>query len=81
MGFKKRWNVSEVCSTLSTIAGEVNSRYNDGFIQWHCKQDLYHIQIYLEELLAKMPRFSGEEEFLEELEKAKLWNTLKDKNV
>ena len=81
MGFKKNWEVNEICNSLSTIAFQVKSHYNDGFIQWHCKQDLYQIQFHLEQLIKQLPRFVGEEEFLEELEKAKLWNTLKDKNV
>ena len=44
MGFKKSWDATDVVSQIGSLARECSSPYNDGFIGWGCKQDLYQIQ-------------------------------------
>jgi hypothetical protein len=40
---------------------EIQSPYNDGFVQSHCKHDLYLLKCWLEEEYKKLPNFAGEE--------------------
>lgn len=64
--------------TIGKIYGGVITPYNDGWTQWACKKQLYEIKFKLDKLLAECPTFVGEEEFLEDQEKNKTWNILKD---
>ena len=60
------------------IAGvELNSGHNDGYTSWDVKQDLYRLKWLLNEILEDSPKFLGEEEFLDEHSKTKMWRTLK----
>lgn len=61
---------------LYTAGVELYSPYNDGYNQWSIKQDLYRIKWLVDEILSESPKFSGEEEFLEEHSKVKMWRTL-----
>lgn len=38
----------------------------DGYNGWYCKQKLYQVKFYLDELLTKCPTYAGESEWLEE---------------
>lgn len=76
MGFQKRWELGNVQDQLSACAGQMNSHYNDGFTQWHCKQDLLVIKYQLDELLRNAPTFVGESEFVAELDKKVVWKRL-----
>ena len=79
MGFVKHWDVSDIQRQLNACAAQVNSRYNDGFAAWYCKQDLLKVKYQLEEILRTAPRFAGEEEFIREIEKNKVWKRLNEK--
>ena len=57
---------------------EVNSPYNDGFVQWTIKKDLLDIKFMLDEIVATSPSFSGEKEYLEEQAKQKTWKILNE---
>lgn len=57
---------------------ELNSDYNDGFVQWELKKDLYKIKFLVDEILNSSPTFVAETEFLEEQSKKKMWRTLND---
>lgn len=81
MGFAKRWNTDQILMQLHQCAAEMNSRYNDGYNQWACKQDLYRVKFELDHLLAASSQFSGEAEWLEEQQKQQVWDILNDKNV
>ena len=48
----------------------------DGFVGWGCKQKLYEIKFALDEALAKCPKYSGEEEWLEEQRTTKAFKRL-----
>ena len=61
------------------IAGvELHSPYNDGYVQWEIKKDLYKLKWLLDEILKDSPEFTGEEEFLQEQSKKQMWRALNE---
>jgi len=78
MGFKKNWDITDIARQINILSYEISSPYNDGFIGWGCKQDLYMIKWIVEDALRRCPNFSGEEEWLREQEKKKVIKILKD---
>ena len=54
--------------------------YETGFVNWPCKQDLYRVKFAVDEMLKNTSSFAGEEEWLEQLEKEKMWKTLNGSN-
>ena len=56
---------------------EMNSPYNDGYVAWGIKQDLYLLKFMLDNVLANAPTFVGEEELLKEQSQAKMMEILK----
>lgn len=78
MGFQKRWDVSNICQQISNCRAEVVSPYNDGYNAWSCKQDLYRIKYFLDDVLDMSYKFVGEEEFIKQLEHEKLITKLKN---
>lgn len=79
MGFQKRWDVGDIQRQISACSGQMNSNYNDGFVQWHCKQDLLIVKYQLDELLRSAPKFAGEDEFVDQLDKQLVWKRLNEK--
>ena len=70
MGFKKNWEVGDITSQVHSLAREISSPYNDGYTQWHCKQDLYEIKQLVDQALARSPDFGDlEQEWLQTQEK------------
>lgn len=78
MGFKKRWDVDDMYRQISAASHEVCSPYNDGFSAFFSKQDLYQMYWHLGDVLRKCPKFSGEDEWLQEQEKKRVVKILKD---
>jgi hypothetical protein len=54
-----------------------NDPYVTGWNNWPCKQDLYRVKFAVDEMLKNTSRFSGEDEWLLEQEKEKMWKVLK----
>lgn len=78
MGFKKSWEVSDITSQVHSLAREISSPYNDGYTQWHCKQDLYQIKQLVDQALARSPNFGDlEQEWLQTQEKKHIIKILK----
>jgi hypothetical protein len=77
MGFKKSWDAIDVMSQISSLARECTSPYNDGFVGWGCKQDLYKIQEAVNDALRRCPTYSGEQEWLTEQEQKRIIKILK----
>jgi hypothetical protein len=78
MGFKKNWEVGDITSQVHSLAREISSPYNDGYTQWHCKQDLYQIKQLVDQALARSPDFGDlEQEWLHEHEKKHIIKILK----
>ena len=78
MGFKKSWEVGDITSQVHSLAREISSPYNDGYTQWHCKQDLYQIKQLVDQALARSPNFGDlEQEWLHTQEKKHIIKILK----
>ena len=73
----KNWNADQIIQEVSKIYYAGTNPRMDGFTTWPCKQDLYRIKWAVDEMLDKMPRYSVEDEFLEEHEKELVWKALK----
>ena len=78
MGFKKSWEVGDITSQVHSLARDISSPYNDGYTQWHCKQDLYQIKQLVDQALARSPNFGDlEQEWLHTQEKKHIIKILK----
>jgi hypothetical protein len=77
MGFRKPIDVNDVKMQLLKAHGEICSAYNDGFIQWEIKKELYEIKYLIDECIKRQPTFSGEDEWLAEQHKKHMWSELK----
>jgi hypothetical protein len=77
MGFKKSLNSEDIISQIQSTASEIRSPYNDGFVSWALKQDLYKLQFFLDDVIKNLPEFPEEAEFLDELSKIKIYRILK----
>lgn len=77
MGFKKNWDVGDVVQQVHRMARECSSPYNDGFTAFEIKKELYEIKLIVDQVMEKLPSFSGEEEWLTEQEKKRIIKHLK----
>ena len=73
------WTVNSVIAECRKMYAAANDPYMTGWNNWPCKQDLYRVKFAVDKMLAKTSTFAGEQEWLEELEKEKMWKTLNDK--
>lgn len=69
---------NKICIELEKMYRECSDMRNDGWTAFGYKQSLIRIKYHLESLLNKCPKFSGEEEFIESIEKDITWDTLKN---
>jgi hypothetical protein len=60
MGFRKP-NLEDAYAAIRTSLVEINSPYNDGFTGITCKQELYALKCWLEDVYDDLPKFAGEE--------------------
>ncbi len=79
MGHKYQLDMSTIASQINAAAYESGSAYNDGFIGWGYKQDLYRLKWILDEAIKRCPPFSGEAEWLREQEKKQVIKILSEK--
>ena len=70
------WNADTIVGQLQQCYFATTDPYQDGFTGWHCKQDLYRVKFAVDEMLAKTSKFTGEDEWLLEQEKNKMWKRL-----
>jgi len=62
MGFRKP-SLDHTERAIREVLAEIHSPYNDGFVQSHCKHDLYMLKCWLEDEYSKLPTFAGEEKW------------------
>ena len=74
------WNVDRVIGECQKMYRGANDPYMTGFVNWPCKQDLYRVKFAVDEMLEKTSGFVGEEEWLKEQEKEKMWKALNGTN-
>ena len=65
MGFAKP-DLYNAQDAIRRSLAEIHTPYNDGFVQRHCKQELYMLKCWLEDEYAKLPTFVGEEKWEQE---------------
>jgi hypothetical protein len=79
-GYIKRWNTDKIVSDLQQCYFVATDPRQDGFTTWPCKQDLYFVKFALDEMLARCSDYGNiEREWLEEIEKRKVWKALNEK--
>ena len=74
------WNVNQVIADCQKMYYGANDPYVTGYNNWPCKQDLYRVKFAVDEMLKSTSGFAGESEWLDELEKEKVWKALKNGN-
>jgi len=62
MGFRKP-DLDPAYHAICQALAEIGSPYNDGFTSSYCKQDLYLLKCWLQDEYAKLPTFTGEEQW------------------
>ena len=72
----RTWNADQIISQCQQIYHGATDPMVTGWVNWPCKQDLYRVKFAVDEMLAKTSRFSGEDEWLLEQEKDKMWKRL-----
>ena len=77
MGFRKPLELNDIKMQLLKAHGEICSSYNDGWTSWGLKKELYEIKWLLDECMKRQPDFSGEQEWLTEQDKKRVWSELK----
>ena len=77
---KMDWNVDRVISECQKMYRGATDPYVTGFVNWPCKQDLYRVKFAVDEMLKNTSGFAGEEEWLEQQEKDKMWKALNGTN-
>ena len=65
MGFKQP-NLYKAKLEISKCIGEIASPYNDGWTSSSCKQELYMLKCWLENVYKELPTFAGEEQWEQE---------------
>ena len=73
----KNWSVEQVISACQNMYRNATDPALTGFVNWPCKQDLYRVKFAVDEMLKNTGTFAGEQEWLEEQEKEKVWKVLK----
>ena len=81
MGHKFQINVADIARQINVAAYESGSAYNDGYIGWGYKQDLYRLKWILEDALKRCPSFSPEQEWLKEQEQKKIIKILSENDI
>lgn len=71
------WDVNKVIADCQKMYAGANDPYVTGYVNWPCKQDLYRVKFAVDEMLKNTSSFAGEQEWLEQLEKQKVWEALK----
>jgi len=69
MGHKYQLNMAAMASQINAAVYEQTSGYNDGFVSWGYKQDLYRLKWLLDDAMKRCPIYGPEEEWLREQEK------------
>ena len=72
MGFRKP-DLKEASWAIRRSLSEIHSPFNDGWTSSSCKKELYQLKCWLEDEYAKLPTFTGEEQW----EQERLVNILK----
>jgi predicted glycosyltransferase involved in capsule biosynthesis len=79
MGHKYQIDTTLIAGQINSAVYEQTCGYNDGFVGWGYKQDLYRLKWILDDALKRCPVYSTEEEWLREHDKKKVIKYLSKK--
>lgn len=77
MGYRSPLDYTSVYHQIHIAGVELSSWRVDGFTQWGIKQDLWRLKYLLDSIIARSPKFVGEDEFIKELEQKAIIGVLK----
>jgi len=75
----QNWDVNQIISQCQQMHFGATDPMVTGWVNWPCKQDLYRVKFAVDAMLANTSKFSGEDEWLAEQEKEKMWKLLKSR--
>ena len=78
MGHKYQLDTTGIARQINAAVYEQTSGYNEGFLSWSYKQDLYKLKWILDDALQRCPIYGPEVEWLREQEKQRVIRILKD---
>ena len=67
----------KVMTEIDRLISNATDARNDGFTQFYNKKILYQIKWRIDEYFENSHEFTGEEEWLKEKEKERMWSKLK----
>ena len=70
-------DIDGIMSKIRKMNIEMTSPYNDGYVSWGIKQDLYLLKFFLDKVIADAPNFKGEEDWLKDKEQELMMEILK----
>jgi hypothetical protein len=80
MGHKYQLDTAKIVAQINAAVYEQTSGYNEGFLSWGYKQDLYRIKWILDDALRRCPEYGPEKEWLREQEKEQVIRILSNDN-
>lgn len=78
MGHKYQLDIASIAAQINAAVYEQTSGYNDGFISWGYKQDLFRLKWILDDAIKRSPEYGPEAEWLREHEKKQVIKILSD---
>ena len=70
-------DIDDIMSKIRKMNIEMTSPYNDGYVSWGIKQDLYLLKFFLDKIIQEAPEFVGEEDWLKDKEQELVMEILK----
>jgi hypothetical protein len=70
-------DIDGIMSKIRKMNIEMTSPYNDGYVSWGIKQDLYLLKFFLDKIIQEAPEFVGEEDWLKDKEQELVMEILK----
>ena len=70
-------DMDDIMSKIRKMNIELNSPYNDGYLSWGIKQDLYLLKFFLDKIISDAPTVVGEDEWIKDKEQEVMMEILK----
>jgi hypothetical protein len=77
MGHRKDWDMNAIQHQIWTMRHAATTPYNDGWVSFGAKQDLYRLKWQIDQALVDCSTFAGEDEWLRKQEQERIINILK----
>lgn len=70
-------DIDDIMSRIRKMNIEMTSPYNDGYVSWGIKQDLYLLKFFLDKIITEAPEFVDEKQWLKDKEEEIIMEILK----